>query len=350
MAKFKVVTLRSSNDVQSGSKLNYDSEMEALSPIGAEIIEGTIDSEEGFLNQAKDADAIIATYGKITKSMVNGLNSCKIIASTGVGTDGVDVEAATIRGIPVTNVPDTFIEEVADHSMALILSTFRKITTLDTMVRDGRWSEGRPMLYEIPRLMGMTLGLISFGHVARAVAKRAAPFGVRMIAYDPYVEELVFSQNGVEPVGMNELLQRSDIISMHAPGTPETHHMMSEKQFNIVKKGAIFVNNGRGETVDEKALINSLVEGRLASAGLDVFEQEPPDQNNPLLQMDNVILTPHAASASGRFENRRRLRVGQEIALVLMGRWPRACVNPSVLEKSNLARWQPISMERGPAR
>ena len=206
------------------------------------------------------------------------------------------------------------------------------------------------MLYEIPRLMGMTLGLISFGHVARAVAKRAAPFGVRMIAYDPYVEELVFSQNGVEPVGMNELLQRSDIISMHAPGTPETHHMMSEKQFNIVKKGAIFVNNGRGETVDEKALINSLVEGRLASAGLDVFEQEPPDQNNPLLQMDNVILTPHAASASGRFENRRRLRVGQEIALVLMGRWPRACVNPSVLEKSNLARWQPISMERGPAR
>jgi len=137
---------------------------------------------------------------------------------------------------------------------------------------------------------------------------------------------------------------------MHAPGTPETHHMMSEKQFNIVKKGAIFVNNGRGETVDEKALINSLVEGRLASAGLDVFEQEPPDQNNPLLQMDNVILTPHAASASGRFENRRRLRVGQEIALVLMGRWPRACVNPSVLEKSNLARWQPISMERGPAR
>ena len=353
MARFKVVTLRYGTDSDLGylkSESSYVHEMEALGPLDAEIFEGTINSESDFLKAAKDADAIIASYGKITRAMIEGLEKCRIIASTGVGTDGVDVEAATDKGIPVTNVPDTFIEEVADHSMSLILATFRRITILDSMVRDGRWGEGRPMLYEIPRLMGMTVGIISFGHVARAVAKRTAPFGARMLAYDPYVEELIFSQHGVEPVGISELLERSDIVSMHAPGTPETHHMMSNDQFNMMKRGAIFINNGRGETVDEKALIQSLRDGRLAAAGLDVLEHEPPESDNPLLKMDNVILTPHAASASGRFETRRKLRVGQEIALVLTGRWPRACVNPGVLGNSDLTRWQPFSMERGPAR
>jgi D-3-phosphoglycerate dehydrogenase len=265
-----------------------------------------------------------------------------------VGVDSVDVAAATARGIPVTNVPDTFIEEVADHTMMLMLATYRRLVTMDRLVRDGRWAEGRPLLSQYPRLMGQTLGFIAFGHVARAVAVRARAFGLHMLAYDPYVEELIMSRYGVEPVGLTELLQRSDIVSMHAPATPEAHHLLTEHHFRSMKPEAIFINTGRGPTVDEDALIRALGEGWIAAAGLDVLEQEPPAPMNPLLKRDNVILTPHVASASARFDPVRKRRVGEEIALVLSGRWPRSCVNPSVLERSGLRRWQPYSMERGP--
>jgi len=222
----------------------------------------------------------------------------------------VDVAAATERGIPVTNVPDTFIEEVADHTIMLILATFRRLITMDRLVRESRWSEGRPLLSNYPRLIGQTLGLISFGHVARATALRAKPFGLRMLAHDPYIEELTMTQYGVEPVGLSELLQRSDIISMHAPSTPEVHHMLTEEHFRLMKPQVLFINNGRGPTVDEKALIRALQEGWIAAAGLDVLEQEPPDPENPLLHMDNVILTPHVASASARMGPETRRRVG----------------------------------------
>jgi D-3-phosphoglycerate dehydrogenase len=271
-----------------------------------------------------------------------------VIALGSVGVDSVDVAAATARGIPVTNVPDTFIEEVADHAMMLMLATYRRLVTMDRFVRDGRWTEGRPLLSQWPRLMGLTLGFIAFGHVARAVAVRARGFGLHMLAYDPYVEELVLPRYGVEPVGLTELLQRSDIVSMHAPSTPDAHHLLREHHFRSMKPEAIFINTGRGPTVDEPALIRALREGWIAAAGLDVLEQEPPDPKNPLLTMENVILTPHVASASARFDPVRKRRVGEEIALVLSGQWPRSCVNPSVLEKSGLRRWQPYSMERGP--
>ena len=177
---------------------------------------------------------------------------------------------------------------------------------------------------------------------------RAKPFGLRMLAYDPYIEELTMTQYGVEPVGLTELLERSDIVSMHAPETPETVAMLHEEHFRRMKPTALFINNGRGPTVNEAALIQALQDGWIAAAGLDVFHQEPPAADNPLLQMDNVILTPHVASASARMAPETRRRVGQEIALVLTGRWPRTCVNPSVLESSGLRRWQPYSMERGP--
>jgi len=219
---------------------------------------------------------------------------------------------------------------------------------MDRWVREGRWREGRPYLHGFPRLMGQTLGFIAFGHVPRAVATRARAFGVRMLAYDPYVEELVMTRYGVEPVGLTELLRRSDIVSMHAPSTPDAHHMLREEHFRLMKREALFINTGRGPTVDEPALIKALQEGWIAGAGLDVLETEPVEATNPLLKLENVTLTPHVASASSRFDPERRRRVGTEIALVLSGRWPRSCVNPSVLERSGLHRWQPYSMERGP--
>jgi len=341
VANFKIVTTGPGNT-------DHSLEMESLAALGAEIVEVPGD-DAALIKAVADADAI---YGKgrprVTAKVIEAGKKLKVVSLGSVGVDSVDVEAATAMGIPVTNVPDTFIEEVADHAMTLILASWRRLVVQDQMVRKGEWTKARPMLYQFPRLMGMTLGFISFGHVARAVAKRAAPFGFQMLAYDPYIEELVMSEHGVQPVGYDELLERSDIISMHAPGTKDAHHLMKEQHFRKMKKTALFVNTGRGSTVDEPAMIKALQEGWIAGAGLDVLETEPVGHNNPLLGMDNVILTAHVASASDRFDKARKRRVGAELSLVLSGKWPRACVNPTILEKSKLQRWQPYSMERGP--
>jgi D-3-phosphoglycerate dehydrogenase len=349
MAKFKVVTQKPAGVTFDLADGQYQLERLALDPIDAEIVEIDASSEEEFISEAKDADAVIARGRRISREIIESLDNCKVISLGSVGADTVDVDAATDRGIPVTNVPDTFIEEVADHTIMMLLASFRRLNVLDQMVRENRWSEGRPFISEFPRLWGQTIGFISFGHVAKAVSLRAKAFGLHMIAYDPYIEELSMTEYGVEPVStLDEMLNRSDFVSMHAPSTQEVHHLMSEHQFQQMKPTALFINNGRGPTVDEKALIKALEQGWIAGAGLDVLEQEPPEPENPLLHMENVILTPHIASASQRMAPETRRRVGQEISLVLTGRWPKSCVNPAVLADAGLKRWQPYSMGRGP--
>jgi D-3-phosphoglycerate dehydrogenase len=345
MAKFRILTPAGASFTVAGG--GYDLEMEGLAACDAEIVEGPAD-EEGFLEAAKDADAIYAKGIPITRKIIDGLTNCRVISLGSVGVDSVDVKAATERGIPVTNVPDTFIEEVADHAMTLLLAGFRRVIEQDRMVREGRWREGRPALLKIPRLMGQTLGFISFGRVARATAKRAAPFGLRLMAYDPFIEEMLISDQGVMPATLNEVLEQSDFVSMHAPARPECTHMLREEHFRRMKRTAIFVNVGRGPTVHEESLIKALQEGWIAHAALDVLEVEPPSHNNPLLRMENVTLSAHTASASARFDEARKRRVGNELALVLSGKWPMSCVNPSVLQTTTLRRWQPIGMGRGP--
>ncbi len=345
LSKFRILTPVGASFTTAGG--GYDYEMEALARLDAEIIEAPAE-EDAFAEAARTADAIYGKGMKISAKVINSLERCRVISLGSVGVDSVDVAAATARGIPVTNVPDTFIEEVADHAMTLLLGGFRRLVEQDRMVRDGRWREGRPQLLQFPRLMGQTLGFIAFGHVARAVALRARPFGLHMLGYDPFIEELVMPPYGVEPATLEEVLTRSDFVSMHAPATPEAQGMLTEAHFRMMKKTAIFINTGRGTTVDEAALITALQQGWIAGAALDVLEQEPPRQDNPLLQMDNVILTAHVASASARFDPARKRRVGQELALALSGRWPMSCVNPAVLANLDARRWQPESMERGP--
>jgi D-3-phosphoglycerate dehydrogenase len=345
MAKYKIVTPAGASFTVAGG--GYGLESEALQGLDAEIIEAPMD-EAGFIAAAKDADAIYAKGIPITKTIIDALQNCKVITLGSVGVDSVDVKAATARGIPVTNIPDTFIEEVADHAMMLLLAGFRRLIEQDRMARDGRWKDGRPALLKIPRLMGQTLGFISFGRVARAVAKRARPFGLRMMAYDPFIEELTLSDYGVQSATLSEVLSQSDFVSMHAPARPEVHHMLKERHFREMKPTAIFINTGRGPTVEEAALIKALQEGWIAHAALDVLEVEPPAPDNPLLRMENVTLTAHVASASARFDEARKRRVGNELALVLSGKWPMSCVNPAVLQNTALRRWQPIGMGRGP--
>ena len=345
MAKYRIATPAGASFTVAGG--GYDYEMEALEGMNAEIVEGPA-TEDGFVAFARDADAVYVKGMRFTEKVIDGLEKCKVLSLGSVGVDSVDIEAATARGIPVTNCPDTFIEEVADQAMALLLAGFRRLIEQDRMVREGRWREGRPALLKFPRLMGQTLGFIAFGHVARAVARRAKPFGLRMMAYDPYIEELVMIEHDVLPASLEEVLRESDFVSMHAPATPEAEGMLKEKHFRLMKPNAIFVNVGRGPTVQEAGLIRALEEGWIAHAALDVLETEPPGHNNPLLKMTNVTLSAHVASASSRFDPARKRHVGRELALVLSGRWPMSCVNPSVLLRSDLRRWQPVSMERGP--
>ncbi len=345
MTKFTILTPAGASFTTSGG--GYDYELEALEGMGAEIVE-CAPTEEAFIAAAPGADAVYAKGMKFTKKMIDALTRCRIIALGSVGVDYVDVAAATAKGIPVTNCPDTFIEEVADHAMMLLLATHRRCIEQDRMVREGRWGEGRPQLLKIPRLMGQTLGFISFGRVARATARRAAAFGLRLKAFDPFVQETVMADFGVEPASLSELLASSDFVSMHLPDTPQTRGFFQEKHFRQMKPGALFINTGRGPTVHEASLVKALQEGWIAGAGLDVFEIEPTRPDNPLHAMSNVILSPHNASASSRFDPARKRRVGQELALVLSGRWPLSCVNPTVLSNSGLRRWQPFSMDRGP--
>ena len=314
---------------------------------GLDVIYDVVPQSQ-FAAAIRDADAVYPKSLRMTAEMIATLTRCKVITGTGVGVDHIDVAAATARNIPVTNVPHVFIEEVAEHAMALLLAAHRRVIEQDRLVRDGKWSDGRPVMLRIPRLLGKTLGFIGFGRIPRAVAARARGFGLHLIAFDPFIEELVMPAHGVAPATLDEVLSTSDIVSLHLPGSAGAAARLGAAHFARMKPGAIFINTGRGSMVDEPALIAALQSGHLAHAGLDVLETEPPGHNNPLLSMPNVTLSGHTASASARSDAARRDHVGRELALVAQGRWPTSCVNPSVLEASALRRWQPFSMTRGP--
>ena len=330
----------------------YSLELEALGPI-ADIVEVEVNGSGmgSFLEGARDADALITSWGiSIDQQIIKGLDACVVIGVGSVGVDMVDVDAASDAGIVVTNVPDVFIEEVADHTMMLLLACARRLKLMDKMVKRGDWYKGRPILNEVPRLWGQTLGLISFGNVATAVARRAHAFGLQVIACDPFVSELKMTGEGVTPVSFPELLERSDYVSVHPGLNQVTKGMLGDAEFAAMKNSASIINCGRGPVIDEAALIRALQGGEIAAAGLDVLEQEPPTPDNPLMDMDNVVLTPHAASATTRMRPETRRRVGREVALVLQGKWPMSCVNPTVLPRVPLERWQPYPMSRGPNR
>lgn len=328
----------------------YSLELEALRPV-ADIVEVASPTPLDFAEGAKECDAIITSWGiRISKEVIDRLENVAVIGLGSVGVDMVDVDAATEAGIVVTNTPDVFIEEVADHAMALLLNAIRRTKEMNIFAAENEWHKGRPLLNHVPRLMGRTLGLVSFGNVARCTAKRAQAFGLHVIAHDPYVSELTMSEFGVEPVAWGELLERSDYISIHSPHNEETEHSVNADAFARMKDGVVVVNTARGPIVKEVDLIDAINSGKVQAAGLDVLEQEPPDPQNPLLNMPQVTVTPHVASASTRMRPTARRRVGHEVALVLRGKWPMSCVNPTVLPKTPLERWQPVPMLRGPNR
>ena len=350
MAKRKVAIRVPKRAMDQTAEHDWSYELEALGPI-ADVVEIEASTRAEFIEGVRDADAIMTSWGmRIDEEVIRALDKCVVIGVGSVGVDMVDVPAATAAGIVVTNVPDVFIDEVADHAMMLLLDAARMTLCMSRLAATDRWFEGRPLLSARPRLFGQTLGFYGFGNVARSTARRARAFGLHLIAHDPYVSELEITGAGVEPVGFGDLLERSDFLSLHTPHNEETEHAIGASALSRMKPTAILINTARGPIIDELALIAALREGTIAGAALDVLEQEPPAVDNPLLTMANVVVTPHVASATTRMRPETRRRVGREVALVLRGSWPLSCVNPSVLPRANLERWQPYPMNRGPNR
>src|ERR1700730_1613934 len=313
-------------------------EHEALRPLGITITTADADSDAAYISKGRDADAIMAGGRFLNAAIISQLERCKVIANGGVGVDRVDLDAATAMEIVVTNVPDVFIDEVANPALMLLLCLTKKTIMLDRCVREGRWGDSRRYMSPMPKLTDQVLGLVAFGNIPRKVSARARGFDMRVLAWDPFVSDDVFERYGVERVtDLSDLFRRSDFISSHLPLTTQTRGLLNYALFSSMQPTAYFINTGRGPTHVEADLIRALNEKRLAGAGLDVMETEPTQPDNPLHQMENVVLTPHTASVSDVSDVERRRRVGQEIAAVLQGRMPHSVVNREVLNKVKLA-------------
>ncbi|HUC48547.1 MAG TPA: C-terminal binding protein [Xanthobacteraceae bacterium] len=274
-------------------------------------------SADDILAVARDADAVLVTYAKLTGPLLRELKKCKAIGRFGLGVDNIDLPAAKELGIAVNYVPDYCLHEVSDHAMALLLALARKVTFANRLVQSGRWEV--PPIVPLRRLAGQVLGLIGFGNIPRMVAPRAKAFGLDVVTYDPYVNKDATAAAGVEAVSFDELLARSDFVSVHAPLQPATRGLMNAKAFAKMKKGACVINTARGPLIDEPALIAALDSGHLGGAALDVVGTEPLPKDSPLVGRDNVILTPHTAFYSVEALEELQTKCASDVARVLSG-------------------------------
>ena len=308
-----------------------DPAREVLSRIGAELRLASEPTPEAILRAATDADALLVTYAKITAEMIQTLARCRIISRFGIGVDNVDLTAATSAGIVVTKVPDYCIDEVSDHTLALLLALARKIPFANAQVQAGRWE--MPAVVPIHRLRGSVLGLAGFGRIPQLVAPKAKAFGLRVVAHDPYVPAEIFTRAGVESVEFSQLLKLSDYVSVHTPLSPETRGLFGADAFRQMKPTAYLINTARGPIVDELALARALDAGHLAGAALDVMAQEPP-VSSPLVGRGNVILTPHTSFYSEESLVDLQVKAAEEVVRVLTGQAPHNPVNPEVLQRT----------------
>lgn len=298
----------------------------------ADIVPMKTKKPDEFIAEARDCDALLNTYaGPITEAVMAQMPKCRIIARYGIGVDTIDLEAATRAGIIVTNNPTYCIEEVAEHAMALLLACARKVAFYDRMVRAGKWEvpPGKP----IHRLAGSTIGLVGFGNIARAVAVRAAGFGMKVLYADPFVKEGQFDAPG-KKVELDALLRQSDYVSLHPPLTPQTRKMMNDETFAQMKPSAFLVNCARGPVIDTDALVRALDRKRIAGCALDTTDPEPLPDPHPLRGRDNVIVNPHAAWYSEEAMVGLQAGAPGEVRRVLSGEWPINVVNKAVKGKS----------------
>lgn len=312
-------------------------EQKILTNNDIELINFFCRTEEELIDACRDADAILlGPYEMMTRRVLAELHKCRIISHYGIGYDNVDCQAATEKGIIVTNVPDYCLQEVSDHTMALLLACNRRLLPLYKAVASGSWKEGGFRITEarsyLMPLYAQTIGIAGLGRIGQEVVRKAQGFASAIIAWDPFVDDLTFQNLRVKRADFDELLTRSDYISIHVPLSPQTHHLFGQKEFKKMKKTAYLINTSRGAVVNEKELEQALAEGELAGAALDVFAEEPIGKDHPLLQMENVFITPHSGFFSVLSINDMRERVAMAIIQVFAGIYPNHMVNPKVKE------------------
>ena len=316
--------------IQGRAQRDYSDCQTVLAELPARVtILPFIATEEEVIARTRDADALVVTYSPIGRKVMSALEDLKVVVRTGVGYDVIDIPAATELGIVAVNIPDVWVREVANHTMALLLAWNRKIITLDRNVHAGSWGAGIPGAWT-GTVYGETVGIVGLGNIGSAFAQRAAAFEVSVIAHDPYVDDAHFKALGVERVSLETLAERADYVSVHTLLNAETRHLINEAFLRRMKPTAMLINTARGPVVDEQALAKALTEKWLACAALDVWEREPIASDHPLLRMDNVIATPHAAFYSTSAVARVPRRCGEEVTRVLTGQRPLNAVNPEV--------------------
>jgi D-3-phosphoglycerate dehydrogenase len=298
---------------------------------GIEFSEHICWNAEDLAHHAGHADVVWSYGGRpglLVGNNLTHLGKCGAILRTGSGTDNVDIRTATELGIIVTNTPHVTVDPVADQTISMLFSLVRQVTRQDRMIRHGVWNARSAM--PLRRFRGATLGLIAFGRIPQAIVRKLSGFGMSFIAYDPYVSSDVMASLGVKRVSLPELLQTADYVSVHCPLTEDTYHLLGEPEFRLMQPHAVFINTSRGAVVDELALTRALQESRIAGAALDVLEKEPPEFNNPLLTLENVILTTHNGGFSDVFPEDMCEASVEALFDLKARRWPRSVVNPEV--------------------
>ncbi|OIO94777.1 MAG: hypothetical protein AUK03_06320 [Anaerolineae bacterium CG2_30_64_16] len=287
---------------------------------------------EELIPHVADADALIVQWATINRKVIEAMTRCKVISRYGIGVDMVDLQAAGEHGIVVANVPDFCMEEVSDSTICFIFDLNRRTFILDRYVRGGGWGSTRPIPYwPPPRMSGQTLGIVGLGNIGRVVARKAGCLGLKLLGYDPYIKPEQAAELGVELVALDDLLHLSDYVTLHCPLVAETRGLIGAAQLALMKPTACLINMARGPVVVQSALYDALVNHTITAAALDVLEQEPPDPNDPLLQLDNVIVTPHASSGSVEAAAQLRHDTAQNVVEMLSGRLPRSIVNRKAL-------------------
>ncbi len=307
---------------------SIDIELKQLEQIDSEIIKGQCKTEDELIRLAKDADGIICQYAPFSAKVINALEKCQVISRYGVGVDNIDIKAATEKGIMVAYVPDYCIEEVSNHAIAMIMNFARQISLFDRSTRKKDWDV--MIANPIFRLSEQTIGILGLGRIGSAVAKKLKNFNVKILAYDPYVNNVI---EGVRIIDFQELIEKSDYITIHTPLKEETKQIFNQKIFKQMKKSAYLINTARGGIVDQEALFEALNNKEIKGAALDVLENEPPDWSETP-QLENLILTPHAAFYSESSFEELKKRTAQAVVDVLQGKVVFNLFNPEVLERN----------------
>lgn len=338
MADFTVVLL-------SHGYPSVQREREIIEAAGGRFIDADRLPDAEALRWCEAADAILVRWLRITADMIQRWPRCKIIIRYGVGVDNVDVPAATDAGIMVGHVPDYCIDDVSTHALALFLACVRHVAATHDRLKFGGWENNPPQ--RLFRTAGRTLGIVGLGHIGQAVARKLGGWGLRLLATDPYVEAERARALGVELVSLEALLRQSDYLTLHCPLLPETRHLIDEQALALAKPGLILVNTARGPVVDTVALLRALDEGRVAAAGLDVFEEEPLPADSPLRTHPRVVLSDHLAWYSEESQAELRATVAEEAVRVCRGGLPRSLANPEVLHRlGRFDEWTPNATAR----